>query len=592
MTIHNPSGAINSSGYFSNKIPCPIHGGEDKNAAVSAISGGIFCHSHCGKVTSVDVAEHYDIDWKTIVYGERDARVKRFRTARLDTAPSQPETMEAWVQRTVIPRLHKARVTQHEDVWDAASDDEWNKHPLIITQSPLGSGKTQVLERIFEHVRKNNKYQHPELLGAAPTINLTAGMSSRLQLESYSVGRAFLPGINELAVCFPTLSATLQGDGSAKERQVVALDEIDQLIAELKSPLFEVSTASETLQALKRTLRNAEMIRASSAFIPPYVVDLLTEWTGISPLLIDNRAEEGSGETVSILRSPALVSEQLFASLANESNKAPHFFVTDSLTEAGLIHAEAIEDFKIPAADILMFTGDTSSTDECIAVAKDPSLIANYRLVILTPAALSGMNYLGEVTGTWGIFRNPQVTASAIMQILHRARKAQNLNVYIKPGVRELETDSDKIYSSLLANATDNDRRFGTRSASDAELRELLLVNAKTIAWQNLQNSDRLSWFVGLATEHGHQIEFPSASPSRTTVERRKLRRKAVKLLHKALTLHLEAIDKQTLDDIRHNRRSTAVAKHAYNRHLIEHTMGVHIHPRSYYLFNTAQKRR
>ncbi len=105
----------------------------------------------------------------------------------------------------------------------------------------------------------------------------------------------------------------------------MALDETDQLIAELKSPLFEVSTASETLQALKRTLRNAEMIRASSAFIPPYVVDLLTEWTGISPLLIDNRAEEGSGKTVSILRSPALVSEQLFASLANESNKAPHF---------------------------------------------------------------------------------------------------------------------------------------------------------------------------------------------------------------------------------------------------------------------------
>ncbi len=88
--------------------------------------------------------------------------------------------MEAWVRRTFIPRLPNARVTQHEAVWDAASDDEWNKHPLIITQSPLGSGKTQVLERIFEHVRKNNKYQHPELLGAAPTINLTAGMSSRL----------------------------------------------------------------------------------------------------------------------------------------------------------------------------------------------------------------------------------------------------------------------------------------------------------------------------------------------------------------------------------------------------------------------------
>ena len=43
---------VDSAGYYKRRIPCPIHGGEDKNAKLSATTGNIECKSVCGRTVA------------------------------------------------------------------------------------------------------------------------------------------------------------------------------------------------------------------------------------------------------------------------------------------------------------------------------------------------------------------------------------------------------------------------------------------------------------------------------------------------------------------------------------------------------------
>ena len=54
--------AVDSAGYYRKRIPCPIHGGEDANAKLSATTGNIECKSQCGgTIPWTKVIEHCGI---------------------------------------------------------------------------------------------------------------------------------------------------------------------------------------------------------------------------------------------------------------------------------------------------------------------------------------------------------------------------------------------------------------------------------------------------------------------------------------------------------------------------------------------------
>ncbi|HMZ82182.1 MAG TPA: toprim domain-containing protein, partial [Acidobacteriota bacterium] len=146
----------------------------------------------------------------------------------------------------------------------------------IVAASPIGTGKTEAVAQLINGLDPNKR-----VLYISHLVSLNADAAARLGLEMYSDykghradGECKLTDLPRVAVCLNSLPMLVDG-GHVQPFEVVVLDEIEQLIRRLTTPIDHKRLV---LDVLKYLIQHAQKLIVLDAHIGKLTLELLDQW--------------------------------------------------------------------------------------------------------------------------------------------------------------------------------------------------------------------------------------------------------------------------------------------------------------------------
>ncbi|MYB56727.1 MAG: hypothetical protein F4X51_10085, partial [Gemmatimonadetes bacterium] len=472
------AGRVDSSGWYVRRIACPIHGGEDHNAQLSATTGNIQCHSRCGlikwpRVFDAALGESWRISrspqHKTQPGDMPEAMVDDPHIDFLvadDTQPQEPPRLPTIAEQAMVFSASSARVTSHTYVADALDSIDISGAKLVGIRSPLGSGKTTAMQSYIEDLLQ--RQPDARVLVITPFRSLCASLTSRYGFQSYDkLSWHAMREAQLLVICNPSI-VKLHG---AEAYDLIVIDEIDHILNQPIAPhLFAGESPLLWAAAMRYLLSLAKQTIVLSAHLTRFDIAHLHSLTGKASsdtIVLDNKPELLSLNCYRY-RNRDQILLHAFDLASNRPGKPILIFCGSAAT------ATAMRDYfadKAPDLRVKAFFTDTSRTGWGQSIARDINAgMKELDVLIYTTSLSTGIDFTGACAGVYGIFDNPNLSPFVKMQSMMRSRHADQYSVYLPDAPESQDQSLDRLVSIHAGIIQSTARRnIGERNLSIAD---------------------------------------------------------------------------------------------------------------------------
>lgn len=366
-----------------------------------------------------------------------------------------------------------------------------NKLTALI--APPGAGKTTQVLPIRE------KYSEYTWINFSHLVSLALKLSSQFDAKFYQE-------VN-LDICNSDLSIVINSlykCNALPEKFILFWDEVTQGMKALFNKLNK-DKRLEIFEKLNIFLEKASYVIISDADLDNDTIEFFREKTGSKNItLIENNYKNGAGKTIYINSQKAALRK---THLQGIQEKTPHTYFSDSLKEIQ----------KISRLDLdrgIIITSETSGTEEIRDVIKNLNAKSeNYDSFIYTPSFSTGNDLNDSRFKT--VFCNITSNTLSIgdyFQGIGRARKAEDIHVYINPRNDFLETNWKNIYTQYTEKNPKTLNEYvrivfkdGIPTVNDKHL-DYLKLKCRYEAAANIEKSNQKELFIIEARNRGYNV--------------------------------------------------------------------------------------
>ena len=572
--------ATDSDGYTRKAIPCPVshHDHDDRRPAAywNASRGHLHCFK-CGENYNLkQLADALDVDWP------QSQQRKRKPGVDLDALPDTV-TLDTITADAIV------NVPYVSDVLD-----RFNRHDLLLVKSAIGTGKTTAGKQFIQQWEAEHG-RAPRVTAFSHRQSLSLDVARSYEIDCYldykRDARDYMPSVPQLAICVNSAHQRTGDNGDIVGDDIVFVDEVSKLRTHFTGDTFRKGEAIRAYGAFAAILRAAGQVIVLDAHMTDVDREWLENLTGKRAYVIENTYRRAWADlTVHRYKDTVIAAALDKAATAS----APVLVPCDSRTEARAIYQLAGQR-GIPADDMILIDAWNSESESVRAILRDAdNALQRFRLVIYTPSVDAGVDLQGPVAGVYGVFQNGDMTPAEWLQMLGRARNADEYHAYVRPATRDLETDWRGVFQRHHLNATQTARkaRFAAYDlpAIGTDQRELLTLAAKDTAARNRQRENPLAYFTALAREQGHAI---STRKGRDKVTAKALAeaRETVREYDQQQTIAAAPVSPEELDALRAGGAVSEEHRYGFERWKIENTAGLIIDEQLYSDLHTHRQR-
>ena len=492
---------VDSGGWYRQRIACPIHGGQKKQARVSATTGNLTCFTECAGVVAWDV-----------VADKLLGREWRKRYAPPAPAPEvQPAFGAQWVAFDNLP----AAVLEEKYLGDALKRQQGSTARLLAVRSPMGSGKTTALHDLVRQLPEGAR-----ALIITPYRSLCWQLADRFGFALYDrLTPAEVREAQRLVICNVSLWKV-----TGISYDLVIADEIDHVLDQFtQTELMAGRMPLDWSRALGSVLSLAQRAIVTSAHLTRFDVRLLRDLAGFSDgdmAVIDNRGLL-SPTPLARYEHNGRILQDAIETIAARPGAPVLIFCGSALT------AKTLRQWLEQAG----FAGETfhkgnSRTARGRELSANIDMIASKDFLIYTTALSTGIDYTGECAAVYGIFDNPGLAPTVAMQALFRARHARRYAYWIA-AAQSAMPDIKQQVDDLLRFSSRVTRQRNLALVDDdaldmaADPRALLThneIHSQRLALMNIARYHFAPIFAELARLQGFVIEAVSAAADTTFV--------------------------------------------------------------------------
>jgi phage/plasmid primase-like uncharacterized protein len=297
--------------------------------------------------------------------------------------------------------------------------DVFKREGIHLVRSPIGTGKTAIVEQL---VSQNPKQS---ILFTTHLISLVESAAQRLKLTSYNRCDNYdLQIEHQLAICLNSLGK-LTAEGALRPYDIVIIDEIEQVLARLTSPIDQKPLVFSVLQ---HVMSQAKILICLDAHLSKTTASLIQRFCPDKPVTIHFNDYEPDHKR-QIYFHDSQESLQMTAMLALEKGKKV-YLTFNSKNEASKTWKAFNTAF--PGKKGLYISGDNTGDAENQAFFNDVNAVSKqYDFLICTPSVSTGVSIdNGHFDFVGGIFNSQINTANDCMQALGRVRNHPILHVF------------------------------------------------------------------------------------------------------------------------------------------------------------------
>lgn len=295
----------------------------------------------------------------------------------------------------------------------------FQREGVHLVRSAIGTGKTEVVEQLL---KKNPKQS---VLFTTHLISLVESAAQRLGLVSYNDCDTIDLQIEQrLAICLNSLGK-LTAEGALKHYDIVVIDEIEQVLARLTTPIDQKPLVFAVLQSL---MSHAKTLICLDAHLSRATAELISRFCPDKPVTIHfNHYEPGSARQLYFHDNPE--SLQMAAMQELEQGRAV-YLAFNAKKEAYKTYTAL--SLAFPEKKGLYISSDNSGDKDNQAFFNNVNDVSKrYDYLVCTPSVSTGVSIdNGHFDFVGGVFNAQVNTANDCMQALGRVRNHPILHVY------------------------------------------------------------------------------------------------------------------------------------------------------------------
>ena len=282
-------------------------------------------------------------------------------------------------------------------------------HKYIFIKSPTGTGKTTYLKKLIDKININN------IISITSRVNLAGEHVKHLNLEFYQNLTNF-ENCNKLVIQLESLIKCyyeLYKDG------ILILDEINSLLSHLRSPTLN-NKRSYVYKYLLELVRNAKYVICLDADLADWNIKFLNEIKEESSIIYYNTIKNKLNNKVIIYNNQQIMINKMIKQIQNNE-----YFIScfDSLKKMNIIIDYLSKfgnkkEWLIYSSEIHYGLIDTSEWKN--------------KFVFFTPTIIYGIDYNYEMVDVFCFVHKTHLNPLQIYQMISRARKQKNVNIYCK----------------------------------------------------------------------------------------------------------------------------------------------------------------
>jgi len=447
------AGAETNSAGFTAPMSCPVkqHEHDDTHPAAAWNPQSKFLHCFkCGvdynthtvaQALGIDIAAYY-------------ARPSKRKTAVPFTEHHQKFDPQKWPFANDEQRLQAAAGERYISVnCPYLSDEAERLPPVVVIKSPMGTGKSQLIEQIIKRYEAEHD-RTPRILVITHRTGLAVNVAERFKFLCYKGLEAdLLPIAPELTTCINSLHKLVNKDGSMPTWDIVILEESDQLLAHLTGTTFKDNAAILAHEMLKQVVRQAQWVLALDAHASLLSYDWLKAARGDNNVwLLENGYQAADLLTMYLHPTKTSVESEFEAVVAREADKRargesflPTVFGFSSQNEAARMHELMSSRYGKDAGMLVTGTNsDRSPIQDFVAHIND-RLPQNLWL-IHTSAIGTGVDIQTPVAAYFGVYLDKILPAPELMQMTFRCRRAAEYHIHIRSAEHHEEESAEIVY--------------------------------------------------------------------------------------------------------------------------------------------------
>lgn len=459
----------------------------------------------------------------------------------------------------------------------------------VVIKSAMNTGKTELLITEIAALEKQLGYA-PSVLILTHLQSLADYIAKRLGIENYQYLPDGMVGKAGQIVCSYNSIKKLNPNNKF---DFIAIDETTLFIEHGFGETMKMEIAY-AYPVLKQLLTNAVRVM----FLDAHMTDVMTDWLcGIRPHVttVKNTYKHTWGALQLYSRNDSIIAQ---AQAAIEENKGTVVITSNSRELTNKLHKMFTDKY----GDVgIVVNGETSKYTNSQRLFTDlDNELPKYRWLLCSPSVSTGVNVTTPVYSVFGIFthQNTGISVAGMVQMIGRFRNAQHRAVYVQNAVTDnpLPTKWETIYGEnierIIRNADVNN--FANTGLNDLKPTntELLELQAKTQAAQNVASNNQFAAFCSLATNEGYDLQFVDMPGNEQIREQLKA---VVELLFnekRELVVNSNSVDLDTWQKFARSGMMTREINAGHERWKIETCIGQTITNESYDLFHKPQSRK
>jgi len=380
-------------------------------------------------------------------------------------------------------------------------------------QSPLGSGKTELIKILIEKLDKktqlilNVNSAKASILYLTPRQTLTNASSRRLKINDYMVIK-LIENLKERKEKARRMACTINSVPSLVyedfKYDVIVIDECELLINHiLGSTIKDKKMLLEHLYAL---IANAKKVVCLDGYLGKNTIKMLEKAGKPTIHAIINQDKPWQNLDINWINKKAFLIARIMSDLEKGEKVA---LATNSRKQSEIIN-EVLLDLKKKG---ILFNRYTVPLDEQQAVIATPDKANEYYYLVYTPTLESGVSFdLKDFTKVYGIFESLAEgvgTPLACIQQMARFRKATEWIIYCPDKHFDLPVTKQEInemvnarYGSvqkMVIEQSDDDFNFSgkleTKAVIDYDKNHVAQLFALSTKWENIQKMD-FAWTI------------------------------------------------------------------------------------------------
>lgn len=456
----------------------------------------------------------------------------------------------------------------------------------LLVKSPIGTGKTEWLNRLFATL-ETRLGRFPSVLVITHRQALGRHMARRLGL----VWHRDLPGEGGIhATSAPQLAITYDSCWrvAGGDYDLVVIDELAQVHPHTEAATMRRGEHRRNYAALKGLAENARLFVGLDA----HLTDVALEWTRqmrADVLAVENTYRLDRGAMTVYANPDALLARAFDLLRAGKRVALP----TSSKGESQILYHLLAGAFG--AANGLLINSDNSESPEIQTFLEQPNArAAELRFLVYSPSLGTGFSVETPFDAVLGVFYHQPLAPADMLQMMGRCRNVSERGAYIQWSNGTLPTDLESLFRPDLnaAYQTAQQTGFADRglTVKDPVLLAVHRLNAHYRAQRHAAMNQPVPYFVALAQSEGYTVNYHDGD-NPALHDLRKAARQQLQAEWERLVLTSPPVNHEDYQRARQSGQASQALEAGYERFKIEDTVGLTIDERLYHHLKSGAKR-